>query len=682
VLRSARSRDGELFLLGKLRATSVVIALVAALHAGTAEADSNLFVGVGEDHLMGRPAETIAVARDLGVKAFRLSLIWQPGQTQIDSATRAGLDNAVVAAGGARIVTAVYGDRGAAPLTPQTREEYCSYVRSVLEHYPQINDVVIWNEPNLTFYWRPQFNADGTSAAPAAYEALLARCWDVLHAYRPGVNVIGPVVSLWGNDNPDAVSNVSHSPLGFIAALGDAYRASGRTQPILDTFGHHPHPPNADERPWKRHDSVYVSLGDWGKLMTALAGAFEGTAQPIPGQGPPIWWLEVGYQTLIDAPKSHLYWRQETWRRPIPAFVGGEPDFPPPHEDSPAPDQATQLIDSVRLSYCQPYVEAFFNFLLWDESDLSGWQSGVLWLDGQRKGSYDGFKRAIAEVNERRVDCSRMKGGGPFISPSPGAGGRRPTVPPKSAPIGRGSGGGAGMWDEWGPLGPLERPSARADSLPSGFFAQAELSTLHYTGTVEGPFGFVKLRGRLTSEGRPVASKRISIVAGGETYSGITDADGVVAMKSSAPLPIGTWNVRLSFPGDPEVRPAVAAANVEVVNTAGKVESGNDLLAGKRYSGRFRISSDGTRVKGRVHFRARGLNLRARRVTALGVGKGGRAAWFSGFNRSGKRFLAYAEDHGRAAKPDRFRLWIDDGPRIAAGRLRSGDVKITTRSGR
>ena len=40
--------------------------------------------------------------------------------------------------------------------------------------------------------------------------------------------------------------------------------------------------------------------------------------------------------------------------------------------DSPAPDQATQIRYAVRLAYCQPYVTAFFNFLLWDESRAVG----------------------------------------------------------------------------------------------------------------------------------------------------------------------------------------------------------------------------------------------------------------------------------------------------------------------
>jgi hypothetical protein len=659
------------------RAVVAIALLVAAFHAGAAHADSNLIVGVGEDNLMGRPAETIAVARDLGLNAFRLSLTWAPGRTQLEPGVRAGLDNAVVAAGGARIVLAVYNTTGYTPLEPGSRNEYCTYIRNVLERYPQINDVVIWNEPNLTFYWSPQFSPDGTSAAPAAYHDLLAHCWDVLHAYREGVNVIGPVVSLWGNDNPDAFSNISHSPLTFIRKLGEAYRASGRTRPILDTFGHHPHPPSADERPWTQHEGVYVSIGDWGKLMSALAEAFEGTAQPLPGQGPSIWWLEVGFQTLIDHDKQHLYLSRENWRGPVPAYAGGEPDLPPPPQNSPAPDQATQLIDSVRLSYCQPYVGAFFNFLLWDEPSLTRWQSGILWTDGSRKGSYDSFKNVIAEVNEGRVDCSRMKGGGPFISQVPGVAGQGPGAPRGIAVAGpRGTATG-NIWDEWSP-NPTGRPGAVA-TLPSGYFAEATSSRLQYTGTQRGPFGFVTLRTRLTSGGRPISGKEVSILAGPATYNATTDSDGVATVQASQPVPVGNWSVQASFLGDPEIRPAFAADRIQVVNTLGSVTSKGRLRVAERARGSIRVSYNGRKLKGRVRLRAPGLDLRATRFTALGVGRRGRSAWFTGFLRKGERFLAYAEDNSRLGRRDRFRLWVGNSARTGEGRLRSGNVKIRTR---
>jgi hypothetical protein len=69
-------------------------------------------------------------------------------------------------------------------------------------------------------------------------------------------------------------------------------------------------------------------------------------------------------------------------------------------------DHASQLADAVRLAFCQPYVGAFFNFLLADEERLTGWQSGLLWSNWQPKPSYWGFQRAVAEVRRGLVDCS------------------------------------------------------------------------------------------------------------------------------------------------------------------------------------------------------------------------------------------------------------------------------------
>ena len=86
---------------------------------------------------------------------------------------------------------------------------------------------------------------------------------------------------------------------------------------------------------------------------------------------------------------------------------GAAPAKPP--DTGPAPDQATQLADSLRMMYCQPHIAAVFNFLIRDETSLEGWQSGVLWADGSRKDSYDFFRSIVREVNERRVDCAALK---------------------------------------------------------------------------------------------------------------------------------------------------------------------------------------------------------------------------------------------------------------------------------
>ena len=55
----------------------------------------------------------------------------------------------------------VYALGDAAPQDDASRDAYCSFVRDALVQVPGINDVVIWNEPNLSYFWKPQFGADG-----------------------------------------------------------------------------------------------------------------------------------------------------------------------------------------------------------------------------------------------------------------------------------------------------------------------------------------------------------------------------------------------------------------------------------------------------------------------------------------------------------------------------------------
>jgi hypothetical protein len=266
--------------------------------------------------------------------------------------------------------------------------------------------VVIWNEPNTSRFWRPQFAPDGTSLAPASYEALLARCWDALHAVRPGVNLIA-ASSPRGNDKPSASSNVSHSPVNFYRKLGEAYRTSGRRLPILDTVGHNPYPTTNAERPWTRHpNSTTIAEGDYDKLMSVLQEAFGNTAQPLPGQGRvSIWYMEQGFQTAVDPAKSSLYHGTETDRHVLPPWIARSAAGT--FEDL-APDQATQLRDALEVAYCQPAVGAFFNFELADEAGLAGWQSGLLWADLTPKPSYQPFKAAVRAVLSGHVDCTRF----------------------------------------------------------------------------------------------------------------------------------------------------------------------------------------------------------------------------------------------------------------------------------
>ena len=402
------------------------MALVAAsatllLGAVTAQPAANvgLLVGFSDDMPRAIGPQAVTPARDLGAGAFRFTLQWTPGQSRVADQDVADLQDALRDTVGMKVVLAVY-NHGSPPQTEPARGQYCAYVRDALERLPSIRDVVIWNEPNKLFFWSPQLATSEADAAPVAYEALLARCHDVLHDAFANVNVIGLALSPTGTDNAG-----SHSPGAFIRAVGEAYGASGRSRPLFDTVGHHVYGFTASERPWRKHiGSKILSQGDWNKLMYNLWLAFDGTAQAIPGaDGVGIWYMEGGSQTAIDAGKAGAYTGTENVAV-IPDDAGGEPDAPPPPETSPAPDQSTQVRDSIRLAACQPYVGAYFNFLLFDEPRLAGWQSGAFWADLTPKDSLAGFKQAISEANAATVDCDALKGGRPsadFMPPAPPA---------------------------------------------------------------------------------------------------------------------------------------------------------------------------------------------------------------------------------------------------------------------
>lgn len=398
----------------------MLVLVVVAPGAPAAAAAPGLAVGVTEDRFRGQPLTAVTIARDLGLTAFRVSLEWTPSQTELRASDAEEFDTLVPAAFGLRIIVTVYGTANSAPIDSGNRAAYCAYVRNLLERYPTINDVVIWNEPNLGYFWKPQFDSGGASLAPAGYGRLLAHCWDVLHDVRPSVNVI-VTTSPSGNDNPRAITNASHAPGSFIRKLGAAYRASGRTRRIFDTVGHNPYGMNSAELPWRRHlVPSHIAQGDSDRLVEALADGFRGTAQPTPAQCAgasssscvSIWYLEAGYQTVPDAAHRALYAGRENDAHPIPDRTAS---------GAREQTQSAQLAAGVKLAYCQPYVGAFFNFLLWDEPDLARWQSGVLWVDGSRKNSFDALRRVVDEVGSGRVDCAKLQAADSMPWPAPDA---------------------------------------------------------------------------------------------------------------------------------------------------------------------------------------------------------------------------------------------------------------------
>jgi hypothetical protein len=372
--------------LSPLLALAVASGVAAARPAPVGSTHLKMIVGVTDDTAKWMPRQDgiVGVHRDLRLMAVRVTVLWRPGQvrpTRVQQVYFHRIGRMLQL--NDRIVLSVYNVARFAPTTRVERNQYCAFLRGAVRRLPLIDDIEIWNEANSPTYW-PQENG------PETYAALLARCYDVLHA-RPGpTNVISSTAS-------------RHDPAGFIFGLGVSYRLSGRSRPLFDTFGHNPYPENSAEWPWVLHpNSDVLAEGDYETLMNVLQTSFAGTAQPLPGQrGVGIWYVEDGFQTVAPPEKRRLYRGRENDSHALPAVASGA---------AAGVDQATQLRDAVLLAYCQPEVSGFLNFGLLDEDRLGGWQAGLLWRDGTRKPSYDAFKAVIAEVRRRDPDCSKVRG--------------------------------------------------------------------------------------------------------------------------------------------------------------------------------------------------------------------------------------------------------------------------------
>ena len=170
----------------------------------------------------------------VGLRQTILTVRWRPSQPEAIQHAEF-LDRAVPAATahGIRVVFAVY------PYPPRelagglaTPSAFGAYLTLLAERYPDVGEYVVGNEPNQPAFWRPQLQPKtGKVLSAARFGTFLAAGYDALKAADQSITVVGVGLSPRGNDNAVAKSNVSTSPVRFLAALGAWYRRSGRTRP-------------------------------------------------------------------------------------------------------------------------------------------------------------------------------------------------------------------------------------------------------------------------------------------------------------------------------------------------------------------------------------------------------------------------------------------------------------------
>jgi hypothetical protein len=224
---------------------------------------------------------------------------------------------------------------------------------------------------NTRLYWSPQKDGAGRDIAALAYEALLATCYDSIHAVDPPANVIGMGLS------PRASTPESNEPLVFLRDVGKAYRASGRTLPIMDQLSVHPYPnpSSPTDGPEVGYDNPNrFGLANLDRVKQAVFDAFDGTAQPTTSSGLTFVIDEIGWQTDTTQYSSYV-----------------NPENVPVVTEQQQADRIETMV--TRYLACDPTVADVQLFLLVDERYRNGrdengaylgggWQSGLVTAGG------------------------------------------------------------------------------------------------------------------------------------------------------------------------------------------------------------------------------------------------------------------------------------------------------------
>jgi hypothetical protein len=203
---------------------------------------------------------------------------------------------------------------------------------------------------------------------------MLASAYDRLHPL--GVGVVSSL-SPRGNDNCSAASNPSWSPVAFVAAMGKAYKASGRTTPIFDVFGFHPYPNLATDGIDKGYQWPNVGFANLDRMKQAIWDAFGGTGQPTVEQGLRLKLAEIGWQVGVLPSLSGVYFGTESVATTT--------------EEA----QAQIYADVVRQAACDSSIESVLFFGLYDEPNLDRFQAALLRADKSKRPAFDAVRAAI-----------------------------------------------------------------------------------------------------------------------------------------------------------------------------------------------------------------------------------------------------------------------------------------------
>ncbi len=185
-------------------------------------------------------------------------------------------------------------------------QQFAAWTGQVARAFPAVTQFVVMNECNQPLFVNPQWDASGQNQSAEICGRALVGAYDAIKAVSSKDFVWGVGLSPRGNDNPNATSNSSTSPVAFLHDLGAWFKAyaqeTGRTKPLLDGLDFHPYPiPQSQPFAQGYQDTRDASVSNLPRIYQAFYDGFNGSPQPTIGQqaggGLPLSLNEVGIQT-------------------------------------------------------------------------------------------------------------------------------------------------------------------------------------------------------------------------------------------------------------------------------------------------------------------------------------------------------------------------------------------------
>ncbi|HEY7397261.1 MAG TPA: hypothetical protein VH538_03085 [Gaiellaceae bacterium] len=364
---------------------AVVLFLGAAVAAQTAATATHLVpvrFGVADDTGKYAPdggAAFFAQLASLGLHDDRMTVTWDAAHpAQVTDRPFLDRSIAIATAENVQVRLAIRpATASGVGMSPTRAQSFARWAAALAKRYRQVHTFVVGNEPNQPRFWQPQF-VHGKAVAAIGYERMLADTYDSLKAVDPTLTIVGGVLSSRGNDMSGAATNASRSPVRFLADLGAAYRASGRTKPLMDEFGYHAYPRSNRDSLARGFDWPDAGFANLARVKQALWDAFGGTAQPTVESGLKVSIDEIGWQTAVPASSASAYTGAEN--------VAVTSDAA----------QATVYGQIIARSACDPSIASVLFAPFIDETQLGGFQSGLERADGSKRPSYDTVKTALA----------------------------------------------------------------------------------------------------------------------------------------------------------------------------------------------------------------------------------------------------------------------------------------------